>query len=110
MRNYSLQRTVTGVILLLVMCVPSFVPALHEILHTHRHHHCNVVDGTAHFHSDVFSCDLCDYLTSFTYLCDQSEGVIAKIIPGDATVLLLSDPISHEVHGLQFLRGPPGLS
>lgn len=109
MRVISWRRTMAGIILLAVLAVPSFVPAFHEILHTHVYHTCEIVDGDAHLHPDIFDCDLCDYVTSFTWTCDDAPAVIIAEAPGEFRIAVHSDPVSHAPDGLQLLRGPPVL-
>lgn len=107
MQNVSFLRSTTGAILLLVMCVPSFVPALHEILHAHQHHHCQAVDGAAHFHADVFGCDLCDYLTSFSYYSGHTELLTVTLTALGEPATVNPDPVPHQWNAPCFLRGPP---
>lgn len=109
MQKTRWQRTVLGITLLGLVCVPTFVPLLHEILNYHHHDHCNATALNQHLHKHWFKCKLCEYLTSCTLFNKSAEiPVIDEVLYAELNVQVpttyFQPPAGHD-----YLRGPPSM-
>jgi hypothetical protein len=108
-RIQSVIRGVFGVLLLTLISVPTFVPALHELLHYHRHHHCSATSTDAHLHAGEFACDLCDYLTTFTFFYYSTIVTSLDLHLAVSANDLSDTPFVRQLPAINHLRGPPGV-
>jgi hypothetical protein len=105
--SISPYRLFSGLSLLILLGIPTFVPALHEILHYHQHLNCVEVPGDVHLHADIYACELCDYLSTFTFLDDQID-VVALHQETFADITYSWTDLFVQTHrGTPHLRGPP---
>jgi len=103
----KLYRSLSGLSLLILLGIPTFVPALHELLHYHRHLHCTASNSDVHLHADEYSCQICDYLTSFTFLNSPSATLSTEVEFCVAEFYFYSSPALAVEYGTRFVRGPP---
>jgi hypothetical protein len=106
MRNKIYQR-LAGLSLLVLIGIPTFVPCLHELLHYHQHLHCTATTSDIHLHADVYGCKLCDYLTTFTFLCDATTTIVADEVLCITLFFSWDSPYVTAHPGTCSLRGPP---
>jgi hypothetical protein len=98
---------VTGLGLFILIGIPTFVPALHEFFHYHRHLHCTSSATDVHLHADIYECHLCDYLTTFTFLCESSPAPFTESTDITTTLSETHAPVVLSYFRQSHLRGPP---
>jgi hypothetical protein len=104
------HRPFLGLSLLILLGIPTFVPALHELLHYHQHLHCTADHGDVHLHADIYDCGLCDYLTTFTYL-DSQASIHLDTHFAETSIAINTEATFVFPHaGAYHLRGPPMMS
>jgi len=107
MQAASWYRIFVGYTLLTLLSVPTFMPAIHEILDYHAHHHCVTKPWDHHLHADHFGCELCDYLSSFQMPFDDVTLTLASEIPRANPDMRNVSYGSLPEPGSAYLRGPP---
>jgi hypothetical protein len=102
-----LYRVIGAMNLLLLLSIPTFVPSLHELLHYHQHLHCTSSAADVHLHANAYDCQLCDYLTTFTFLCDTPVMNSADEVVFFTQCFSWENPEFTSHPGTYNLRGPP---
>ena len=109
MSSSAVYRICTGLVLLLLLGIPTFVPALHELLHYHRHQQCTAALTDVHLHEKVYDCELCNYLTQLTYIGNDEAESVKGQEPNSGRHTQFQHPTVQQFRGLQQLRGPPAI-
>jgi hypothetical protein len=103
----SLYGFCVGSGLLLLISVPTFVPALHELLHYHTHLQCTATANDVHLHSLVIECELCKYLASVKYYQDPAATSDVSDAAYDLGPVAFTESYIPGKTGTPHLRGPP---
>ncbi len=107
MRLKQWKEFVFGHGLLLVLTIPTFVPALHEILEYHDHTHCTAITHEYHYHSATYDCSLCDYLLHLKYFVEGQRISTYDAPYAARTTNDWATQYVREAGSGIYLRGPP---
>ena len=97
-----------AIVLLVLFAVPSFVPALHELIEDHEHLTCTAKD-VKHLHDSEEECVLCDYLISFNPYPNDYTELVSTFPPSDVEFALPAPVSIRNILNANTLRGPPAI-